>query len=206
MSSSLSVYLLDVAATRALVGSRDDQLLEVIHKSYADDLAHDDASFSHAIAQGAPTASEALHAVVHGGPFSANRDHAFQYGYAYQRLCSLTGSFLDNSSFTPHRGAWLSAVDEGLHALGMTAVSVEDFSYNGLPTPLPYAYTPGCGEWTPDQIARALEQFEETQRATAESGQVPPLEPEVVEAVMQCLGWMRRAARQPGFGVIGFRF
>ncbi|WP_432040814.1 DUF7691 family protein [Streptomyces chartreusis] len=30
MSSSLRVYLLDVAATRALVGSRDDQLLEVI--------------------------------------------------------------------------------------------------------------------------------------------------------------------------------
>ncbi|MFF1695554.1 hypothetical protein ACFVXC_18255 [Streptomyces sp. NPDC058257] len=23
--------------------------------------------------------------------------HAFQYGYAYQRLCDLTGSFLDNS-------------------------------------------------------------------------------------------------------------
>ncbi|MGW2089937.1 DUF7691 family protein, partial [Streptomyces sp. NPDC001880] len=42
MSSSLSVYLLDVAATRALVGSRDDQLLEAIRNGFGDDLARDD--------------------------------------------------------------------------------------------------------------------------------------------------------------------
>ena len=46
MSSSLSVYLLDVAATRALVGSRNDQLLEVISGSFGDDLARDDNYFS----------------------------------------------------------------------------------------------------------------------------------------------------------------
>ncbi|MEV5729981.1 MULTISPECIES: DUF7691 family protein [Streptomyces] len=205
MSSSLSVYLLDVAATRALVGSRDDQLLEVIRDNFADDLARDDDYFSHAIAQGAPTAYEALHAVVHGGPFSEEEGHAFQYGYAYKRLCSLTGSFLDNDCFTPHRGDWLSVVDQGLKALGITAVSVEEFGYGGLPAPLPYTFTPGCGEWTPQQTAQALDQFEATKRAVDESGQAPPLEPEVVEAVMQCLGWMRHAVARPGFGVIGFR-
>ncbi|MCH0541126.1 hypothetical protein I3F58_16425 [Streptomyces sp. MUM 203J] len=205
MSSSLSVYLLDVAATRALVGSRDEQLLEVIRDSFGDDLARDDDYFSHAIGRGAPTAYEALRAVVHGGPFSEDKEHAFQYGYAYRRLCSLTGSLLDNDCFTPHRGDWLSVVDEGLRALGVTAVSVEDFSFGSLPTPLPYAYTPGCGEWTPEAVARALEQFETTKRAVDASGEAPPLEPEVVEAVMQCLGWMRHAARRPGFGVIGFR-
>jgi hypothetical protein len=69
-----------------------------------------------------------------------------------------------------------------------------------LPDPLPYTYIPGCGEWTPGQIARALEQFE----ATKAAGHAPPLEPEVVDAVMQCLGWMRHAESRPGFGVIGF--
>ncbi|WP_330352112.1 hypothetical protein [Streptomyces chartreusis] len=205
MSSSLSVYLLDVAATRALVGSRNDQLLEVISGSFGDDLARDDNYFSYEIEQGAPKAYEALRAVVHGGPFSDDEDHAFQYGYAYKRLCSLTGSFLDNSSFTPHRGDWLSVVDKGLKALGITAVSVEEFSYSGLPSPLPYTFTPGCGEWTPGQIAQALEQFEATKRAVDESGEAPPLEPEVVDAVMQCIGWMRHAQERPGFGVIGFR-
>lgn len=205
MSSSLSVYLLDVAATRALVGSRDEQLLEVIRSNFGDDLERDDDYFKHLIAEGAPTAYEALCAVVHGGPFSEKREHAFQYGYAYRRLCSLTGSFLDNSCFTPHRGSWLSVVDDGLAALGVTAVSVEKFSDADLPAPLPYTDMPECGEWTPQAVARALEQFEETKRAVDASGEAPPLEPEVVEAVMQCLGWMRLAAARPGFGVIGFR-
>ncbi|MFE9558748.1 hypothetical protein ACFYOD_35455 [Streptomyces sp. NPDC006703] len=205
MSSGLSVYLLDVAATRALVGSRDEQLLEVIRTNFADDLARADDYFSDAIERGAPTAYEALEAVVRGGPFSEDQEVAFQYGYAYERLCELTGSFLDNSSFTPHRGDWLSVVDRGLRALGVTAVSVESFGYSDLPDPLPYTYTPGCGEWTPTSIAQALEQFESAKQAIDASGQAPPLEPEVVEAVMQCVGWMNHAAARPGFGVIGFR-
>lgn len=206
MSSSLSVYLVDVAATRALVGSRDGQLLEVIRSSFGDDLARADEYFSEAIEFGAPTAYEALRAVVNGGPFSEDREVAFQYGYAYERLCELTGSFLDNGCFTPHRGDWLSVVDQGLKAVGITAVSVESFSYSDLPDPLPYAYTPGCGEWTPAQITTALAQFEAAKQAIDASGQAPPLDAEVVEAIMQCLGWMRRAAAAPGFGVVGFRY
>ncbi|QXE33818.1 hypothetical protein KQY30_05440 [Streptomyces sp. GMY02] len=206
MSSSLSVHLLDVAATRALVGSRDDQLLEAIRTNFGDELARDDDYHHHSIELGAPTADEALRAVVHGGPFSDNRDHAFQYGYAYQRLCSLTGTFLPNDCFTPHRGDWLSDVDQGLKALGVTAVSVEAFSYGDFPAPLPYTYIPGCGEWTPDHIARALREFEAAKQAVEESGQAPSLEPEVLEAAMQCLSWMRHAETRKGFGVIGFCF
>ncbi|QKZ25224.1 hypothetical protein HUT05_45640 [Streptomyces chartreusis] len=99
----------------------------------------------------------------------------------------------------------MSVVDQGLKALGITAVSVEEFSYGSLPSPLPYTFTPGCGEWTPGRIAQALEQFEATKRAVDESGEAPPLEPEVVDAVMQCIDWMRHAQERPGFGVIGFR-
>ncbi|MBM7442974.1 hypothetical protein [Streptomyces sp. HB132] len=205
MSSSLSVYLLDVAATRAWVGSRDDELLEAIRSEFRDDTTRDDEYHSYAIEQGAPTADEALRAVVHGGPFSEDRSHAFQYGYAYQRLCSLTGRFLPNDCFTPHRGGWLSVVDQGLNALGITAVSVDDFGYGALPAPLPYADTPGCGEWSPEHIAEALRQFETTKRAVDESGQAAALEPEVEEAVRQCIDWMRYAEARPGYGVIGFR-
>ncbi|WP_329468577.1 DUF7691 family protein [Streptomyces sp. NBC_01431] len=161
--------------------------------------------FSGEIERGAPTAYEALQAVLHGGPFSDDQEVAFQYGYAYERLCELTGSFLDNSSFTPHRGDWLSVVDQGLKALVITAVSVESFSNSDLPDPPPYAHTPGCGEWTSAQITSALAQFESSKQAIDASGQAPPLEPEVVEAVTQCLDWMRHAAAKPGFGVIGFR-
>ncbi|WP_370417109.1 hypothetical protein AB8O64_00465 [Streptomyces sp. QH1-20] len=45
-----------------------------------------------------------------------------------------------------------------------------------------------------------MAQFEATKKA----GHAPPLEPEVVEAVMQCIQWMRHAESRPGFGIIGF--
>lgn len=183
----------------------DDQLRGVIRAEFADDLARDDDYHGHEIGQGAPTGEAALRAVIHGGPFSEDRNHAFQYGYAYKRLCSFVGAVLPNDCFTPHRGDWLSMVDQGLGELGITAVSVESFSHGGPPAPLPYSVTPGCGEWIPDRIAQALEQYEATTRELAASGRTPSQEPEVAEAVAQCLGWMRRARAMPGFGVIGFR-
>ncbi|GAA2433213.1 DUF7691 family protein [Streptomyces lavendulocolor] len=201
MSSSLSVYLLDPKAARALVGSGDDQLLDVIRDRFADDLASSDDWFSSEIEKGAPTAYEALRAVVHGGPYDAEKQYGFQYGYAYKRLCSLTGSFLDNSSFSPFRGDWLEVVDEGLRALRITAVSVAELGYyDGLPEGIPTYDLPRCGEWTPEQCLEALEQFEATKR----DGHAPPLEPEVVDAVMDVIGWLRHAQARPGFGVVGF--
>ncbi|MEU5211964.1 hypothetical protein [Streptomyces sp. NPDC020742] len=201
MSSSLSVYLLDPEAARALVGSRDDQLLQAVRDNFGDDLASDDSWFSSEIADGAPTAYEALHAVVHGGPFHENQQYAFQYGYAYKRLCSLTGSFLDNSCFCPFRGDWLELVDEGLRALRITAVSVAEFGYSGgIPSAVPQYDLPRSGEWTHKQCLEALEQFEQTKR----DGHAPPLEPEVVDAVMDVIGWLRHVEARPGFGIVGF--
>ncbi|MGW4895879.1 DUF7691 family protein [Kitasatospora sp. NPDC004240] len=201
MSSSLSVYLLDPKAARALVGSRDDQLLQVIRDSFADDLASSDSWFDSEIADGAPTAYEALRAVVYGGPYDAAAQYSFQYGYAYKRLCALTGSFLDNSSFSPFRGSWLEMVDEGLRALRITAVSVAELGYyDGLPDGIPTYELPRCGEWTYESCVAALEQFEQTKR----DNHAPPLEPEVVEAVMDVIGWLRAVEARPGFGVVGF--
>ncbi|MFG3051468.1 hypothetical protein ACGFZP_11065 [Kitasatospora sp. NPDC048239] len=201
MSSSLSVFLLDPKAARALVGSRDDQLLQAVQAGFGDDLASDDSWFSSEIADGAPTAYEALRTVVYGGPYPEDRRYAFQYGYAYKRLCSLTGSFLDNSSFSPFRGDWLETVDEGLRALRITAVSVAELGrYGGMPDGVPCYDLPRCGEWTYEQCLEALEQFEQTKR----DNHAPPLEPEVVEAVMDVLGWLRRVQERPGFGVVGF--
>ncbi|HEY9369395.1 DUF7691 family protein [Streptomyces sp.] len=201
MSSSLSVYLIDPKSARALVGSGDDQLLQVIRDRFARDLASDDQWFSSEIADGAPTAYEALETVVRGGPIPENSPYAFQYGYAYKRLCELTGSFLDNSCFMPFRGDWLEIVDEGLKALRITAVSVAQFGgYSGMPSPIPFSDLPRCGEWTHEQCLEALEQFEQTKR----DGHAPPLDSEVVDAVMDVIGWLRLVEARPGFGVVGF--
>jgi hypothetical protein len=201
MSYGLNVYLLDPTATRALVGSRDDQLLQVIRDRFGDELAVDDDEFSIEIADGAPSAYEALHAVVHGGPFHDDPKHAFQYGYAYKRLCSMTGFVLDNSSFVPFRGNWLEVVDEGLRALRITAVSVATFdSFGRMPNLIPQYDLPCYGEWTHQQCVDAREEFEQTVRA----GHAPPLEPEVVEAIRDVTAWLRQAAEKSGFGIVGF--
>ncbi|MFE1896937.1 hypothetical protein [Streptomyces yangpuensis] len=201
MSTALSLYLLDTERTRGWVGSGDKGFLRAVRAEYAAELAEEDAWFATQIAAGAPTASEALEAVVNGGPFSGEAGHAFQYGYAFRRICAMGGPFLDNDCFSPYRGDWLSMVDEGLRTVNVTAVSVADFEYGGLPAGLPYTNIPGCGEWSAADCERALEQFEEGERL----GLTPAPDREVAEAVAQVIGWLRRVPRGSGYGIIGFR-
>ncbi|MGW6820084.1 DUF7691 family protein [Streptomyces sp. NPDC055005] len=209
MSSSLTVFLFDPEFTRGFVGSRDDESMQAIHAEFRDEMARDDDWFSSAIANGAPTSAEALHALVYGGPFHENPQHAFQYGHAYKRLCTLTGSRLDNSWFCPFRGDWLEVVDEGLRALRVTAISLAEFGqYGGLPATVPSYDLPRCGEWTHEQCLEALAQFEQSRR----EGQAPPLDPSVLGAIEEVVGRLRgaRTARprpaqaRPGSGIVGF--
>lgn len=197
MSSHLNVYLLDTAATRALVGSGDDRLLEVIRERFGGRLSAADTQFDHLIRTGAPTAYEALKAVVHGGPFG---EYAFQYRLAYERLCELTGYIGKADKFSHFRGDWLEQVDTGLRKLEVTAVSL--FSFTMPQVPVPVAQTPelGYGEWSADQIAQALKQYEAASRTGAEQ----PLDSEVGEAVAECLDWLRFAASKPWLGIAGF--
>ncbi|MFJ6500329.1 hypothetical protein [Streptomyces virginiae] len=99
-----------------------------------------------------------------------------------------------------YRGDWLSTVDEGLRAVNVTAVSVADFQYGGLPAGLPYTDIPSCGEWSPEDCERALDQFEEGERL----GIAPAPDREVAAAVAQVIGWLRRVPRGSGYGIIGF--
>ncbi|MET8541204.1 hypothetical protein ABZW03_11195 [Kitasatospora sp. NPDC004799] len=201
MSSFLRAYLVDPAELRARVGSGDDGAVDEALAYFGPSLDRSDEHFADEIAQGAPTAREALRAVVHGGPFSGHEDHAFQYGYAYRRLCWLVGQPLEVDSFGPFRGTWLEVVDEGLKAYGITAVSVADFQYGGgLPAGLPHCDVPSCDTWSAEACRRALEQFERAER----EGRTPAPEREVAEAVAEVVGWLRLARHREGADVVGF--
>ncbi|GAA3026992.1 hypothetical protein [Kitasatospora sp. NPDC006786] len=201
MSSFLRAYLVDPAELRVRVGSGNDGALDEALAYFGPSLDRSDEHFADEIAQGAPTALEALRAVVHGGPFSADADHAFQYGYAYRRLCWLVGQPLEVDSFGPFRGNWLEVVDDGLKAYGITAVSVADFQYGGgLPAELPSCDVPSCSTWPAEDCRRALEQFERAER----EGRAPAPEREVAEAVAEVVGWLRLAQRRRGADVVGF--
>ncbi|MBB4891737.1 hypothetical protein FHS39_000737 [Streptomyces olivoverticillatus] len=196
MSYGLSLYAVDLTLARGAIGCGSKQLLDMIGKTYGQHITRDDEYFAYEIAKGAPTGHEALRAVVEGGPF--DKEHAFQYGYAYKRICEAYGDRLDGNSFSPFRSAWLMHVDEGLTSLGMTAVSVSPFMYS-LPRPLPRAELPGYGEWTPEQCAQGLAQWE---ASTDEQRQ--RLDFEVLEAIESCVGWMRQARSKEGYGIAGF--
>ncbi|MFH8384410.1 hypothetical protein ACH4E7_26290 [Kitasatospora sp. NPDC018058] len=199
MSSFLTVYLTNLEDKHTLAGCASEAVLEEVRGFFGTGLDRADQEFADQIADGAPSAYEALRAVVYGGPF--DKEHAFQYGYAYQRLCRIDASVLDNRSFGPFRGLWLDEVDQGLRAYGVTAVSVSDFQYGSdFPTELPYCAEVSCGEWSPEQCRGALRQFELAER----EGRTPALEREVAEAVGEVLGWLRRAQEVEEYGVIGF--
>ncbi|MFE5585057.1 hypothetical protein [Kitasatospora sp. NPDC056531] len=199
MSYFLTAYLTNLEDKHTLAGCADEGLLEELRGFFGAGLDRADQEFAEQIADGAPTAHEALRAVVYGGPF--DKEYAFQYGYAYQRLCRIDASVLDNRSFGPFRGLWLDEVDEGLRGYGVTAVSVADFQYgSAFPAELPYCAELSCGEWSPEQCREALRQFELAER----EGRTPPLERAVAEAVAEVLGWLRGAQEVEEYGVVGF--
>ncbi|MFI6978437.1 hypothetical protein ACIBSV_07540 [Embleya sp. NPDC050154] len=196
MSLSLSLFIADPAAVRAVVGSGDVRVRRAIGGRFKQEMARDDDYFSSEIAAGAPTLYEALTAVVDGGPFADG--HAFQYGYAYRMICAFHGRRIYSNNFSPFRFGWLERVDEGLASLGVDAVRVSEFGY-GLPSPLPYTDLPGHGVWSPADCAKALEQY-----AAATGEQLAALDGEVREAIEDCAEWLNAARASEGRGVLGF--
>ncbi|XVQ12692.1 DUF7691 family protein [Spirillospora sp. CA-255316] len=200
MSYSLSLYLVDLAKVNGAIGGQDDKLRRMIGGRFKSQLAHDDEYFASEIEAGAPTRYDAVRAVIEGGPY--DESYAFQYAYAYELICQFYGRRLFNNHFSPFRGAWLETVDEGLAALGIKAVSVTDFMYGTVPSELPTPeHLPCYGEWSADQCAEALTQWEATTQEQRDS-----LDHEVLEAIQSCIEWTREAQNRPGWGVAGFGF
>jgi hypothetical protein len=198
MSYSLSIYVVELDRVKGAIGSRDDKLRRMIGGRFKAQLTHDDDWFADEIAAGAPTRYEAVRAVVDGGPFDPA--YGFQYGYAYQTICQFYGRFVDNRYFSAFRGRWLDHIDDGLATLGIKAVSVRAFMYHSLPPSLPQPdELPGYGEWTPEQCAEALVQWESTTPPQREE-----VDHEVLAAIESCVEWIREAQARPGWGIAGF--
>lgn len=189
--------VVDLDVLHASVGSQDDKLRRMIGGRFKQHLDFDDSQFDHVTDEGGPGIRDAIRAVIEGGPF--DEQYGFMYGYAYKWICEFHGRFLDNSDFSPMRAGWLETVDEGLKALGVSAVSVTGLSYGGPPAPIPSSgMESGCGEWSFEECQKALEQWE---AATDEAKS--DLDPYVLEAAQSAMEWCRISATA-GRGVAGF--
>ncbi|MEU7629480.1 hypothetical protein AB0C34_05780 [Nocardia sp. NPDC049220] len=74
--------------------------------------------------------------------------------------------------------------------------------YHALPSALPRPnILPGYGEWSPEQCAEALVQWESTT-----SRDRAAIDHEVLAAIESCIAWIREAQVRPGWGIAGFFF
>ncbi|WP_017586385.1 DUF7691 family protein [Nocardiopsis ganjiahuensis] len=197
MSYALTPYVVDLDVLHASVGSKDEKLRRMIGGRFKRRLDFDDSQFDSVIDEGGPTIRDAIRAVIEGGPF--DDQHGTMYAYAYKWICEFHGRAQFNNDFSPMRSEWLGVVDEGLKALGVNAVRVEEFSFGRIPSPIPDPdFLPGYGEWSRTECESALEQWE---AATDEAKSA--LEPEVLRAVESCMDWCRNATAL-GRGVAAF--
>ncbi|NYJ36010.1 DUF7691 family protein [Nocardiopsis aegyptia] len=194
MSYALTTYVVDLPALHASVGSKDDKLRRMIGGRFKQHLAHFDSQFDHT---DGPSIRDAIRAVIDGGPFDDR--HGTMYGYAFKWICEFHGRALFNNDFSPMRAGWLETVDEALAGLGVTAVSVGEFNYGRVPSPIPAPdFLPCYGEWSLTECRKALEQWEAVtdERKAA-------LAPAVGKAVESCMDWCN-TADTAGRGVAGF--
>ncbi|MFD0363656.1 hypothetical protein ACFQZZ_19585 [Nocardia sp. GCM10030253] len=195
MGYFLSLYIVDLDTVAGVVGSKDDGHFERISVECAAAMAQLDEDYAEHIADGAPTAVQALRTVIDGGPF--DQRYANDYLDVYESMCSVLGAELDNL-WGPLDFGWPARVDKGLAALGMR-VSVRAFAGNRLPAGLPHPTQAGCGEWTERDCLAALDRWTATlpeQRAA--------LEPDVLEGIEDCVAWMQEVKRFPGTSIVGF--
>ncbi|MEV6430719.1 hypothetical protein [Nocardia sp. NPDC051463] len=195
MGYFLSLYIVDLNTVDEVVGSKDDGHFARISTECAETMAQLDEDYAGQIADGAPSAAQAVRTVIDGGPFEHR--HANDYLDVYESMCSVFGAALDDL-WGPLQFDWPAKVDKGLAALGMR-VSVRAFAGNRLPAALPHPTLAGCGEWAEQDCLAALDRWAATlpeQRAA--------LEPDVLEGIEDCVAWMREVKRFPGTSIVGF--
>ena len=98
MGYSHSFYAVDVSEVKALIGSKDNGLLEDIIKSQAEDIEYNDECFEDEIEDGDfPDTTTALREIFDGNPrISAE---GAMYGYALQVICRHMGQPVEGGEY-----------------------------------------------------------------------------------------------------------
>lgn len=181
----MRVFAVQLDMLHDAVGSRDEKLVQRISRYSAEAWSSEDDYWSDEIADGAPTSSAALRAVIDGGPFDEHYGH--RYRWAYQNICEfLFADYgMSDEYFSGFRSGWLEDVGKGLEQLGITTAQLSNLVYLGSPALLPGSEGLQSGEWDNATCRAGLDQWH---ASTPE--QRAALHPEVLGAVVNCVGWM----------------
>jgi len=189
-------YAVSLAELRAFVGSKDTAQLLKIDMLFKAEIADNASINRQAIADGAPTLSQALVRMCMG---EALKGFGAQYVYALELLCAHFGTKLRNSSVYPSDDDWLMrVVDPIFDAWKLSEVlTIKRLVYGNWPVKLPYAEFPRGGMLEADDVQRAL--------GVMRGGALPKFDKEIVGIVGEVRGWLEAAAARKA-GIVCFYY
>ncbi len=116
MSYGIMAFAVDLDQIKAVIGSKDEQLLSRLQQSLS-------AKLFRLVAEGEEgeslTGSTVLGQLIRGEEYDRSWYYAHVYGYVLKYLCDHFGRSLPNSEWCPMRGEWAATVDEALEKAGV---------------------------------------------------------------------------------------
>jgi hypothetical protein len=196
MSYALVVYTISRKEFAELIGSGDLSVLDEIEESDAAFLDETDEIYQDDWEEDIPslTARQAVEHLLNGGPYREYTDGF--YIYAFEALCRVRGSWVDNRAFQPPIGwGWIMHVDHFLASIAFP-LRVAQLAGGTLPFDFPHnAAPPSIGHWPHEPLASALDLLL--------NYRLDGLDTALAEALASIIGWLDEALKQEDDIIIG---
>lgn len=189
MSSTLSVYAIDLERLRQIAGSGDQVAMKEIADSQREFLQGIDEIDEETEMR----CVDALAEIINGS--ISDEGPGYLYGYALEAICAHLGKTLPNIPSIAGATDWIDEMEEALSGHGGDVLS--GLVYGGSPVKIrtPDDY-PLIGSWPAEKIPTALEAMKSVDRSE--------LEEEADETFGQIHEWLMAAAKKPGVSLVGF--
>jgi hypothetical protein len=187
-----AVYLVPFDQLKRSVGSRNRKLLSAVRKGCAELLEEADANRDDDVER---TCGEALADLINGADLSdVPEEEGSLYGLALEALCSHLGAFAGSVD-----GDWNDDLDAFFAARGVP-LKFSDLVFGDEVIELPPAEPeyPIIGSWAPAVIAAAAAPL-----GALDHKALRAEDAERANVVKAIAGWVKKAARRPGWGLIG---
>jgi hypothetical protein len=191
MITQTAAYVVPFDALKRAAGSRDQKLFETISEGQADLLDEADANRDE---EGMLSCRKALAHLIDGVPTRVKRSDAPMYGLALEAMCAQLGEFAGQVY-----GDWNDELDELFAEQGVPLkYSALVFGDEVIKLPAHEGY-PEIGSWTPEVVAAVARPLR-----AINLDELQEEDEELAEAVGEVVGWIKKARKRRGWGVVGF--
>jgi hypothetical protein len=191
MGYGIASYAVPLARGRSRLGSKDDGLLKILRRKYAQRLKEDRQWRREATV----SLNRALGHLIRGR--SPHPDYHFQYVYAFELLCDHFGTRLSDGGWSgcPRLGEWAEYVDEALTSAGVPSSKLSIVSHL-MDRGLPPGFPPVAIDDYPAAGYLIGSELDVAERALAAADLAPLRESEVGEAVDTLVCWINTCRKK----------